>query len=313
MTLSPVPAAPDLAVALATAARLPSGMADTPALSAALAGNGLAVQVLAWDDPETDWHQFDLVVPHCTWDYLERPGEFRRWLRTCDERGVLPNPLRLLDWTLDKAYLLELATRGIAVPPTMRFERGGDVRPARLLERFGRTPLVVKPSVGGGGHRVWRCAGPEEAADVAGTRLPAESVLVQAFEPAVTTAGEYSAVFAGGSLSHVVRKCPKDGDFRVHRRYGATRETVDAQPWMTNYGRRVLSAVRSVSASGPAYARVDFLLPRPGEPVLMELELLEPDLYLRDCPGAEVRVAAALAARARRRYPLDQGGGPGPS
>ena len=101
-----------ITVALATAARLPSGMADTPALSAALAENGVAVQVRAWDDPEADWQQFALVVPHCTWDYLERQQEFRRWLLACDRRGALPNPLGLLDWTLDKAYLLELPPRG---------------------------------------------------------------------------------------------------------------------------------------------------------------------------------------------------------
>ena len=307
MTPGPVPAAPTVTVALATAARLPSGMADTPGLSAALAGNGTAVQVRAWDDPEADWHQFALVVPHCTWDYLERQQEFRRWLQACDRHGLLPNPLGLLDWSLDKAYLLELAAQGIAVPPTVRFDRGDEAHPARLRERFGRTPLVVKPSVGGGGHRVWRCAGPEDAADVARTQMPAESVLVQAFQPAVVTDGEYSAVFIEGRLSHVVRKCPKDGDFRVHRRYGATRETVDVQPWMAAYGRRVLSAALSM----PLYARVDFLLPRPGAPVLMELELLEPDLYLRECPGADVRFAAALAARARR-CALDHSGRPGP-
>lgn len=296
MTRHLAAAQPPIAVALATAARLPAGMADTPALSAALAENGVAVQVRAWCDAETDWQQFALVVPHCTWDYLERQQEFRDWLRVCDQRGTLANPLRLLDWSLDKAYLLELTAHGIAIPPTARFERGGDVTPARLRERFGRTPLVVKPSVGGGGHRVWRCAGPEDAADMARAQLPAESVLVQAFEPAVTTDGEYSAVFIEGLLSHVVRKRPRDGDFRIHRRYGATRETVDAQPWMAAYGRRVLSAMRSM----PLYARVDFLLPRPGAPVLMELELLEPDLYLRESPGAEVRFAAALAARARQ-------------
>jgi hypothetical protein len=290
------PTAPAVTVALATAARLPSGMADTPALSAALAENEVTVQVRAWDDTEADWQRFALVVPHCTWDYLERQQEFRRWLQVCDQRGALPNPLWLLDWSLDKAYLLELAAQGIAVPPTARFERGDRIHPAWLRERFGRTPLVVKPSVGGGGHRVWRCAGPEDAADAARTQLPTESVLIQAFQPAVTTDGEYSAVFVEGHLSHVIRKRPKDGDFRVHRRYGATRETVDVQPWMAAYGRRVLSAVLSV----PLYARVDFLLPRPGDPVLMELELLEPDLYLRECPGADIRFAAALAARARQ-------------
>ena len=287
---------PTVTVALATAARLPSGMADTPTLVTALTENGMAVQVRAWDDPAADWQRFALVVPHCTWDYLERIDEFQHWLGVCELRGVLPISLRLLDWITDKAYLLELAARGITIPATVRFERGDETSPASLRERFGRSPLVVKPSVGGGGHRVWRCAGPEDAAEVARTQLPAESVLVQAFQPAVTTDGEYSAVFVKGGLSHVVRKCPKDGDFRVHRRYGATRERVDVQPWMVAYGRRVLSAVRST----PLYARVDFLLTRPGDPVLMELELLEPDLYLRECPGADVRFAAALAARARQ-------------
>jgi glutathione synthase/RimK-type ligase-like ATP-grasp enzyme len=287
---------PAVTVALATAAHLPSGMADTPSLITALAGSGVAVQVRAWDDPEADWRQFALVVPHCTWDYLERFQDFRRWLRVCERRGLLPNALPLLDWVTDKAYLLELAAQGIAIPPTARFERGDDASPGWLRERFGGAPLVVKPSVGGGGHRVWRCAGPGEAAEVARTQLPAEGVLVQAFQPAVTTDGEYSAVFVAGRLSHVVRKRPQQGDFRVHRRYGATRELAGVEPWMAGYCRRVLAAARSM----PLYARVDFLLPRPAEPVLMELEVLEPDLYLRECPGAGARFAAALATRARQ-------------
>jgi hypothetical protein len=296
MTAGQARDAPDITVALATMARMPSGMADTPALTAALAGNGVSAQVLAWDDSSTDWRRFSLVVPHCTWDYLERQHEFRRWLTMCGQRATLPNPLGLLDWTFDKAYLLELAARGIAIPPTARLARGHDADPAALRERFGHVPLVVKPSAGSGGHRVWRCASADAAADVARAQLPAEGVLVQAFQPAVITGGEYSAVFIGGRLSHVVRKWPKDGDFRVHRRYGATRETVVVEPWMAAYGHRVLSAVPGT----PLYARVDFLLQRPAGPVLMEVELLEPDLYLRECPGADLRLAIALAARARR-------------
>lgn len=296
MTAGTVWDAPGITVALATMARMPSGMADTPTLSAALTGYGITAEVVAWDDSGTDWRQFSLVVPHCTWDYLEHRHEFRRWLTICGQCATLPNPLRLLDWTFDKAYLLELAARGIAIPPTARLARGRDADPAALRERFGRVPLVVKPSAGSGGHRVWRCASSDAAADVARTQLPTEGVLIQAFQAGVITGGEYSAVFIEGRLSHAVRKLPKEGDFRVHRRYGATREPVAVQSWMAAYGRRVLSAVPGT----PLYARVDFLLRGPADPVLMEVELLEPDLYLRECPGADVRFAAALAARARR-------------
>lgn len=284
-------------VALATAARLPAGMADTPGLVEALAACRMAAQVQAWNDPEVDWQQFALVIPHSTWDYLDRREDFLAWLRDRDQQGQLVNPLSLLERSLDKAYLFELAAHGIAIPPTVRLGRGEDARADRLWERFGPGPLVVKPAVGGGGHQVWRCSGPDEAAGTARDRLPGDGVLVQAFQPSVTEDGEYSAVFVDGRLSHVVRKRPGDGDFRVHRRYGATRETVEAQPWMAAYGRRVLAAL----GARPLYTRVDFLLPQPGRPSLMEVEVLEPDLYLREAGGAHTRFASALAGCARRR------------
>jgi hypothetical protein len=121
-------------------------------------------------------------------------------------------------------------------------------------------------------------------------------VLVQAFQPAVTTDGEYSAVFVAGRLSHVARKCPQKATSGCTAATAPPASWAGIQPWMAAYCRRVLAAAPSM----PLYARVDFLLPRPAEPVLMELELLEPDLYLRECPGAAARLAAALAARARQ-------------
>lgn len=287
-------------IALATAARLPAGMADTPGLVDALGELGAEVQVLPWDAPDVDWTGFGVVMTHCTWDYLDRREEFRDWLRCRHREGTLANPLPLLESSFDKAYLLRLADRGIAVPATLRLERGTDAHPEALRDGLPVGSLVVKPAVGGGGHRIRRCADADEAADIARTQLPGEAVLVQEFQPSVMSDGEFSAVFVRGRLSHAVRKLPQNGDFRVHRRYGAIRETVDTRPWMAEYGRRVLSALGPV----PLYARVDFLLPAGGAPVLMELELLEPDLYLREHPGSASRLATALVERAgavRRR------------
>jgi hypothetical protein len=269
-------------------------MADTRGLVDALVAVGAEVRVLAWNDPDADWAGFDVVMTHCTWDHLDRREEFLRWLRRRHRDGTLANPFPLLERSYDKAYLLRLADHGIAVVPTLRFERGRDVEPDRLADRFGPgAQLVVKPAVGGGGHGIWRCAGAERAVQTAATELAEEAVLVQEFQPSVVD-GEYSAVFVDGRLSHAVRKRPRDGDFRVHRRYGATRETVPAGTGMAGYGRRVLSAFGPV----PLYARVDFLLPEAGRPVLMELELIEPDLYLREHPGSAARLARALAVRA---------------
>ena len=281
-------------VALATAGRLPNGMADTPGLVAALWAQGVDPEVVAWDDAGVDWSAFGAVITHCTWDYLQRRAEFLDWLRGRHGDRTLANPLPVLEACLDKAYLLRLSEQGIAVPATVRLERGDGAAPDSLAERFGRVPLVVKPAIGGGGHQVWRCAGPREAAQTARVELAAEAVVVQEFLPSVT-AGEYSAVFVSGRLSHAVRKRPAAGDFRVHRRYGASRDTVRATGWMADYGRRVFSALGTV----PMYARVDFLLPAPQTPVLMEVEMLEPDLYLREHPGSAARLATALAGHAR--------------
>jgi hypothetical protein len=135
-------------VALATAGRLPDGMADSSGLIAALGEAGVTGALVGWDDAEVDWRDFDLVVPHCPWDYLERRAEFFGWLAELDQRGKLPNSHRLLCWNVDKSYLLELRDHGIAIPETMIFEAGEQVRSGPVEQFLGSGPLVVKPAVG---------------------------------------------------------------------------------------------------------------------------------------------------------------------
>jgi len=282
-------------IALATAARLPDGMADTPHLVGALAASGVTARTVTWDDAEVDWSAFSMVLTHCTWDYLSRREDFLGWLAARSAAGQLVNRLTLLEATLDKAYLLRLAEAGIEVPPTVRVERGREAADAGLAGRLGEGPLVLKPAVGGGGHEVWRCADAVAVAEVAAAELADRPVVVQAFQRSVTERGEYSAVMVAGRLSHAVVKRPRPGDFRVHRRYGATRATVTAPGWLPDYCDRVLAAL----GGEPLYARIDFLLPRPEQPVLMEVELLEPDLYLREAEGAAAGFASALIAHAR--------------
>lgn len=289
-----------ITVAVVTARRLPHGMKDTPKLVRALAGCRLDARVVAWDDPRVDWTDFDLVLPHCTWDYREQHDRFLAWLREVDAQGTLVNPYHVLRRTFDKSYLLRLRQRGIAVPDLMVVE-AAQVDPDDVEERLGSGPLVVKPAVSGRGRRVWRCASPAAACTVVRTQLPGERVVIQQFEPAIAD-GEYSAVFFDGELSHVVRRRPGTADGRGPQRLAPSVASIGAPPWIAAFGDRLLATLPQV----PSYARVDFLLPAPATPLLMELQLVEPDLFLRHDQRSFMRLAYTLIERAEAGRPLPQ-------
>ncbi|HET6211998.1 MAG TPA: hypothetical protein VFE14_03890, partial [Micromonosporaceae bacterium] len=153
-----------------------------------------------------------------------------------------------------------------------------------------RSRLVIKTVVSAGGRRAWLAETPEQARAVLLREAPNEPALVQAYEPAIVDSGEYSAIFLAGELSHAVLKLPQRGEFRVQEHFGGRTEAVQGARWMAEYGRRVLDELPEV----PGYARVDFVVDAAGEPKLMELELIEPDLFLRYAPESYSRLADLL-------------------
>ncbi|UGQ12867.1 hypothetical protein LO772_04400 [Yinghuangia sp. ASG 101] len=294
---SPRPGSPRKTVALATCARLPDLAPDERAVIAPLAERGITAVPVVWDEPSVAWESFDAVVVRSTWDYSWRHEEFLRWARSVPN---LCNPADVLAWNTDKhRYLRDLADAGLPVVPTVWVESGSTVTlPSQGVH-------VVKPAVGSGARHTGRydLGDPRERALAAGlaANLTASgrTVMVQPYLDAVDTAGESALLFFGGRYSHAVRKSallrgPADHGADVLAAESiVARDATDAE---LHLAQRVLCAVPG-GIRRLLYARVDLLPGADGTPVVLELELAEPSLFLGRTQQAAERFAAAIAAR----------------
>lgn len=279
-------------MALATCAELPQLAADDQLLQAALTRRGHQANAAVWDDPAVDWASYDAVIVRSCWDYHRRPDDFLVWIDRLDELGVhLWNPPALLRWNIDKGYLLELKARGVPVVPTVYLERGSPADLAALMNTHGWVEAVVKPAVGATSFHTWRTSAPTAAADQGrlAALLATRALLVQPLMPQIAE-GEWSLLFFGGAWSHTVLKRPAPGDFRSQDDFGGTAERREPPPGVAAQARAILATLHEPWL----YARVDGLLVN-GVFTLMELELIEPSLFLGLAPGAADRLAALCA------------------
>ncbi len=283
-------------VAIATCRQLPDLDPDGPALLAALGAHGVSAEPAIWDDPGVDWSSYDLVVVRNTWDYVDRRAEFVNWSAGLARAA---NPAGILRWNTDKRYLADLEAAGVPTVATRFFAPEDDP----VLPQWD--DYVIKPAVSAGAADTarWR-RGPDDAAALAHLHdlaAAGRTTMVQPYLSAVDIAGESALIYLGGRFSHSVRKGPlltvgaltpaislDDVDPTEHI------TPRDATPAELAVAERVLAAVPAV-ADGLLYARVDLLPDDRGDPVLLELELTEPSLFLWASPGAADRLADAIA------------------
>ena len=279
-------------IALVTYSGLPGLSADDRLLLPALAERGITAVPVAWDDPAVDWRRFDAAVMRRAWNYHLEHERFDGWLRAMEAAGVrLWNSPALLRWNADKRYLLELAARGVPIAHTRVVEAGDGGSLDAVLESAGWLDAVVKPVVSASAHDTWRVQRPATAEQEGRFRAQRaeRAQLVQRFIPQVQQEGEWSLVFFGGAFSHAVMKRPAAGDFRVQHKHGGTSERRDPSPELLNDARAILSRVPFRTL----YARVDGCA-MAGRLMLMELELLEPSVFLHADPSAAGRFADAI-------------------
>jgi glutathione synthase/RimK-type ligase-like ATP-grasp enzyme len=273
-------------VALATCAEVAEGDEDSPALVRALAARGVEARPAVWDDASVDWTAFDLVVVRSTWDYAERRDVFLAWA------GALPrvlNEVGVLRWNTDKRYLSELERAGVRVAPTHFLE------PGEPLEAPHRS-FVVKPAVSAGARHSARyepAQAAEARAHVARLHGLGRAVMVQPYLDGVETHGETALVYIGGSYSHSVRKAPLLLPGQPPGEALYLEEQVEhARP--SEAERAVADAALRVAPKGLLYARVD-LVTGPEGPLVLEVELTEPSLWLSHAKGAAELFAGAIA------------------
>jgi glutathione synthase/RimK-type ligase-like ATP-grasp enzyme len=264
--------------------------AETLPLVDALARLGVDADVLPWDLPESvaGWSAADLVAVRTTWDYTERLEEFLAWADAAGAATRLRSPAGTVRWNSHKGYLVELAAAGVPVVPTRVVARG------TAAPELGAGRLVVKPAVAAGGRGTHHGYA-EELAEPAAALLAAGDLLVQPFLESVERDGEVSVIRIGDRWSHAVRKTPPSGGFLVHERHGGSLDDHAPTDEETAVAERALAA--APAPGDLVAARVDLVRLR-GEPVVSELELIEPELFLRRSAGAPDRLAAALLSAA---------------
>ena len=284
-------------IALVTYDAQPRATDDDRYLVDALVGRGVSVDERPWSDPTARWEQYDAVIVRSCWDYFHRADDFHRWLDELEARGArVFNATTTLRWNADKAYLRDLDAFGVPVIPTHWIDRGAASSLDDVRKRTGWSELVVKPAVSGGAHRTWRASPGDLADDKRLSAMAADgTVLVQPLVDEIESEGEWSLIFFDGRFSHAVIKRPRSGDFRVQKEHGGTVEPIVPPASIIADAARALEGARPAGAI-PLYARVDGCVVD-GTLMLMELEVLEPELFLRTDAGAGDRLASALLAR----------------
>ena len=256
------------------------------------ARRGWRVEFVPWRDPTVDWDRFDAVVVRSTWDYQSHSDDFERALTAIDRsRARLANNLATMRWNLNKRYLRDLETRGVAIPPTLWLRGLAASNLPAMFQQLRTDEIVIKPVIGAGAVDTFRLTLPQaydRGAELERVFADREC-MVQPFLPAVVEEGEFSLILFNGELSHTILKTPKPHDFRVQEEYGSDIRPVVAGPALVAASTAVMKSIEPV----PLYARVDFVRHQ-GRFVLMELELVEPSLYLRMDGESPERFAAAF-------------------
>lgn len=267
-------------------------LADDRLLQDALTRHGLSSVRVDWANPAVDWGGFRCAVFRTTWDYYERFAEFRHWLEQVSPLTRLINPLATVTWNADKHYLADLEAAGVPIVPTVFIERGSELHLAARLASLDWSEAVIKPCVSGAARHTYRITREKvpQVEPVVRHLLADEAFLLQTFEPWVLTSGEDSLIVLDGMYSHAVRKLPKPGDFRVQDDHGGT-----VHPRQPDAEQIALAVEAAAVAGNPAYARVDLVRTAAGHWAVMELELIEPELWLRCHPPAAALFAAAIA------------------
>lgn len=278
-------------VSLITYKDLPQLDPDDRLLQNELLARGLACQALTWNDPAIDWSSAGLCVIRSTWDYHKDINQFRKWLDEVSSVTTVLNPPELLRWNIEKTYLRDLARAGLPVIPTHWYEHAGEL--AAMVSRTGWSEIILKPVVGlatSGVKRIDTTDDDELAAGQAHLEDLLKDhamVMLQPYLNSVETHGERAMIFIDGVFSHSVRKSA----FQALAVAGEAGE-MPAEPDEIE----VEAATRIIKtlSTKPVYARVDLVRDEAGYPVLLELELVEPSLFLGMSDNAARRLADAI-------------------
>lgn len=266
---------------------------DDDLAHAPLAKRGVTVENIPWDRPGMNWKDYNLVVLRSTWDYQHAAEQFLATLAAIEGVTRLENTIDIVRWNMPKTYLRDLDAKGVPVVPTL-WRMGLDA--GELLSLFdaaGSNEVVIKPVVSAnsqGAYRLDRATAAARAGEIE-AYFANRPLMMQPFERGIVEEGEFSLIYFNGEHSHSILKVPKGGDFRVQEEHGGDIQAIVPDTALLAAGDAAMRAI----GQRLLYGRVD-LVRSGNEFRVMELELIEPAIYLRMEPGAPDRFADAVVS-----------------
>ena len=262
-------------IGLVTCERLPQLIEADQQIIPFFSELGIDAEPVIWDNPEVNWARFDALIIRNTWDYYVKADAFQAWLTELENLGIpLWNSIETIRRNAHKFYLQSFEQQGVPIIPTLFSPKGEEAISWKQLKDKGWSEIVVKPAVSAGSYETHRLNVTEINEKDWATLVGETDQLIQPFLPEIMSDGEYSLIYFNKKLSHAIKKLPKAGDFRVQRQYGG--QYAPFRPSLAH-----LEAAEAVLAQFPEpllYARVDGVFMQ-GNFHLMEIELIEPDLY----------------------------------
>ncbi len=248
--------------------------------------------VVSWRQTDIPWSNYDLVVIRSTWDYWDDVDGFLNVLQAIDQQTRLANPLDLVRWNLAKTYLRDLEQKGVPIVPTLWREKLDNAGIQACFGVLDSQEIVVKPVVGANGIDAFRLNSSMIASEFekAASRFVTKPAMVQPFMPRILDEGEYSLFYFNGEYSHAILKVPAAGEFRSQEEHGSEIRSVTPEPLLRSRAEQALATLDPA----PLYARIDMVRDEHDDFRVMEMELIEPSMYLRTEAGAPMRFAEAI-------------------
>ena len=260
-------------------------------LKSALEQQGLSVAITHWDNPTYDWSKTEAVLFRTIWDYFERFDEFWTWLQEINTKTKLINSFNLIEWNIDKHYLKDLHSRGIAVVPTYFVDKGNNIKLQDISKNKGWTDIVIKPAISASAFKTYKILETDidNNEELFMSLVQERDMLVQPFFETISTLGEGSLMVFDGKFSHAILKKAQPGDFRVQDDFGGTVHDYTPTKHEINFAEKVFASCKTI----PVYGRVDIVWDNKRNFYLSELEIIEPELWIRNYPKSAERIAEA--------------------
>ena len=265
---------------------------DDEILTAALNAVGLKVIRKNWADPDFDWASAEFAFFRTTWNYFNHFDKFQNWLNITSGQTKFVNTINTIRWNMDKHYLADLKNNNIHVVETYFIEKNDPRTLTEISGQFKTEFLILKPAVSGAARQTYKLSSDTilQHEEIYKSLIANESMLLQPFQQNIIEQGEVAMMVIGGKFTHAVLKKAKQGDFRVQDDFGGTLHAYQPSLEEIEFAE---SAVRACDPQ-PVYGRVDIIRDNQDKLAIMELELIEPELWLRRNPSAADLLASEI-------------------